>query len=367
MATIIPSKRIFSVQNDKVVNNQINKISVQETNVNKTEKELSIFSFTPFAEDSFRFQVLWGKIDYLFYNTSWELDQENIFPNGITTINGIECRGFGFRIKQENYIDLKSVSIKLSMKYRRGESYAGTALSRPAFINNDNLQSIATVNTTIRFDAYSTTKDAMVLGAYNTIPAAYARATLDSGAKKSNSFVVTVFVPTAYNPRYTEQTGRVDSVVFESFSISILGKEYDLSSTSNLTYGSGEKSFALGSNEFFQAYEPDVEGENYPLGTFFNGNNGMVSASQNLSEKIIENYKGGKETATIRCSIPESLEIFGIGNKVIPMVFGADGQDRPMSRYKNGNPKEFAVVSVKFIYDGAVWQELTLQEKTQSV
>lgn len=368
MTTIIPSNKIFSLQNEKVVNNRINSISVDETNVNKVEKELVNFSLSPFTEDNFKFQVLWGKIDYLFYNTSWEFDQENVSPNGIITINGIECKGFRFRIETENYIDLKSISVKLSMKYRRGESYAGNALSRPAFISNDNLQGVATANATISFADYSTTtRDAFVLSGYNTIPAAYARATLESYLKKSKLFFVTVFVPTAYNPKYTEQTGMIDSVVFQSFSISIIGKEYDFSSKSNVTYGSGEKSQKISSNEFFQLYETKVEGENYPLGTFFYGANGRVSASKNLCETIISHYQDGKETAVIRCSVPEDLSVFEIGDEVIPMVFGADGVDRPMSRYKDGTQKVFNVVGTKFIYDGAVWQELTLQEKTQSV
>ena len=90
----------------KVVNNRINSISVDETNVNKVEKELVNFSLSPFTEDNF-IQVLWGKIDYLFYNTSWEFDQKMFTPNGIITINGDWMRGFRFRIETENYIDLK--------------------------------------------------------------------------------------------------------------------------------------------------------------------------------------------------------------------------------------------------------------------
>lgn len=363
MATIIPSKRIFAIQNDKVINNQINSITFEETNVNKVEKELVNFSFTPFTEESGK--LLW--IKYLQYTTNWDFNQERIFQNGSTYINNIPCIGVGFRIESEKYIDLKSISIKLSMKYRRGESYSGTTSSRPALSANDNLQDIATVNTTIDFDEYSTTKEAFVLNAYGAIPAAYARATINSSLKKSRSFVVTVFVPTYYNPQYTEQTGRIDSVVFPSFSVSILGKEYDLSYASKRTYGSGKKNFEIQSNEFFQLYQEDVDGENYPLGTFFESKDGNVSASENICQKIIENYKNGKETAVIRCSVTEDLSVFEIGDEVIPMVYGADGVDRPMSRYKDGTQKVFNVVGTKFIYDGAVWQELTLQEKTQSV
>lgn len=89
-----------------------------------------------------------------------------------------------------------------------------------------------------------------------------------------------------------------------------------------------------------------------------------------LSKCIKTKYENGKENATILCSIfdiEEGKMAFSIGDQVIPMVFGADGRDRPMSRYNDGSPKVFNVVGRKMIYDGAVWQELTLQEKTQGV
>lgn len=47
---------------------------------------------------------------------------------------------------------------------------------------------------------------------------------------------------------------------------------------------------------------------------------------------------------------------------VIPMVLSANGEDRPMSYTANGLPKEFTIVNVKTYYNGASWQELTLQE-----
>jgi hypothetical protein len=48
------------------------------------------------------------------------------------------------------------------------------------------------------------------------------------------------------------------------------------------------------------------------------------------------------------------------------MVYGANGQDRPMSLYQNGSPKVFKVLGTNIFYDGAVWQELSLQELAQS-
>lgn len=55
---------------------------------------------------------------------------------------------------------------------------------------------------------------------------------------------------------------------------------------------------------------------------------------------------------------------FHIGDIVIPYAYGVDGKDKPLSLYKNGQPKEFEVLGKRMIYDGAIWQELTIQEIT---
>lgn len=97
-----------------------------------------------------------------------------------------------------------------------------------------------------------------------------------------------------------------------------------------------------------------------------------------LSSQIVSRYQNGKETAKILCSISdyytENGEIvisssgkvdkqkFGMYDMVIPMIFSSNGKDVPMSRYRDGRRKVFTVVGFKMIYDGAVWQELTLQE-----
>jgi hypothetical protein len=50
------------------------------------------------------------------------------------------------------------------------------------------------------------------------------------------------------------------------------------------------------------------------------------------------------------------------GDAVIPHIMGANGYDEPISAYNNGEAKLFKVVGTNIYYDGAVWQELTLQE-----
>jgi hypothetical protein len=100
-----------------------------------------------------------------------------------------------------------------------------------------------------------------------------------------------------------------------------------------------------------------------------------------LATNILNQYKNGKETAVVLCSISDYYDyeipsikpidingdkkMFEDGDIVVPMVRGVDGKDYPMSIYKNGEAKRFEVVGVKPFYDGAVWQELTLLEVSQ--
>lgn len=106
-----------------------------------------------------------------------------------------------------------------------------------------------------------------------------------------------------------------------------------------------------------------------------------------VSQNIISQYEFGKETATILCDISDYYEYdenshdkkgekvisvldkkmsFHLNDEVMPMIFGSDGKDRPMSYYKDGTPKCFKVVGSNIIYDGAVWQKISLQEITKS-
>ena len=130
----------------------------------------------------------------------------------------------------------------------------------------------------------------------------------------------------------------------------------------SITYGDGKNPFSLRGNELLQDS---------------NTTNGEKTAKV-LADNILEQYKNGKETATILCeisnyydydteekviSIDNSAKMcFDIGDIVIPMTFSYTGKDVPMSVYKDGSAKVFSVVGTKIFYDGAVWQELTLQE-----
>lgn len=101
-----------------------------------------------------------------------------------------------------------------------------------------------------------------------------------------------------------------------------------------------------------------------------------------LFQNILDQYSNGKEIIRIVCPIGEYFDengevsistknankmAFENGDIVIPMRYNVDGRDVAMSIDKSGNPKRYAVVSERIYYDGAVWQELYLQEYTDIV
>lgn len=96
-----------------------------------------------------------------------------------------------------------------------------------------------------------------------------------------------------------------------------------------------------------------------------------------LRNEIIADYHNGKETAIIRVSLNDYYDtdgnlalsisdgnlpmLFKNGDIVIPYVATPNG-DRPMSSNPDGTAKSFRVTGVTLISDGAIWQELQLQE-----
>lgn len=91
------------------------------------------------------------------------------------------------------------------------------------------------------------------------------------------------------------------------------------------------------------------------------------------SGAYVANFGDVSKNQAIRCTANEIVIIspirkntpmtVRIGNAIIPFVRDADGQDKPMSLYADKQtPKEFIVLGKKFIADGALSQELTIQE-----
>lgn len=102
-----------------------------------------------------------------------------------------------------------------------------------------------------------------------------------------------------------------------------------------------------------------------------------LSLNNAIKDEIEDEYKNGKETITLRCSINNYYDdegnlaisyndadkpmIFTTGDIVIPYKRTNNG-NVPISEKRDGSPKSFRVTGVTLISDGALWQELQLQE-----
>lgn len=175
------------------------------------------------------------------------------------------------------------------------------------------------------------------------------------------------------NKNYTAEGYRI---VFEPIKVdvSIYGDTLSISAENKVdisSSGGTGKPISLKSNEIIQS------------GNTIGGN----KAHKDLSSKILNQYANGKETMRITCAVDDYYEytddgtlgdlkisregdlpmLFQNGDIVVPMRYRHDGNDEPFSIGKNGAAKRFAVVSERVYYDGAVWQELYLQEYTESV
>lgn len=151
-----------------------------------------------------------------------------------------------------------------------------------------------------------------------------------------------------------------------SFSISGDTEEYENKSITK-KFGDGSDYYEMPSNELFQT---TTKTSGVPI-TEINAN------------KLIKDFRNGKETYELLCSVKEYYNedgtlaistkgqvggktkmLFDIGDEVIPYKPTAAG-DKPISYKKDGKtPKTFIVVGVTPIFDGAVWQRLNLVEKS---
>ncbi len=204
------------------------------------------------------------------------------------------------------------------------------------------------------------------LGEINIVVAC--RQTLLKGEGRINSFDYDFPNISSIN-----MTGAVSDFVAETLEITFYGDTLSIDLTDTTEYINGEttkKVHSFDGNELMQT-------SNYIVGE----NDEKINAIQEMYGRTQKLYRNGKETATLLCSISDyydyttqekaiSLEndnlpmVFDIGDKVIPMVFGSNLEDQPMSLYQDGTAKVFQVIGTNIIYDGAVWQELTLQELT---
>ena len=163
-----------------------------------------------------------------------------------------------------------------------------------------------------------------------------------------------------------ELNGTIEEFKPNKIEVTVYGNKIGISlNDKNVSYKYGNKPYTISGNELLQDGTKTYN----------------KITSEYLATGVLNSYARGKETAKLLCAIGEYKDengelvisakntekpmSFNEGDIVIPKVFSANGEDVPMSRYKDGTSKQFEVVKVNFIYDGATYQELTLQEYTK--
>lgn len=170
-------------------------------------------------------------------------------------------------------------------------------------------------------------------------------------------------------------TGSVERYTAKKVEISVYGNTIGVSLEQEVVKvpdNSSQKSLSISNNELLQ--------KDYTHGT--------TNALKYFGGKVLDEYRNGKETFTIRCSVNDYYEYdpntddkkgalaisikndnlpmtFNMYDRVVPMVATAIGADRPLSRYKDGTPKVFRILKRTISNKGIIFQEIHGQEVSQ--
>lgn len=405
MAIIIPSKNIYSKQNPKIRDNVVNKVEIDKTSISKKyEYKTPVFNKqidtnliisgdikTKYDSDikiTSTTQIYGGSKSYAELKSSYILnhyieflelekntlinkvydgvdkEQENnikytlfynkkIFNISVDDINQIS----GNTVSFENYNETLIEDIDTSGVIPNPEIKIGSTdnvnpyASSYAEIIEENLTNLATL--TIDFN-----KETKKFFLYVTILVGLETMGLTGLKRGGSSAEVSKIACTGQKIIYTPK----------SLELTIYGDTIGVDLTNGtVTYKKdgtkGDKPISLNGNELMQD----------------SATTGDKPTTKFLAQNVLEQYKSGKETAVLRCDIANYFDENGekaisidfdnkpmlleIGDEVVPMVRAVDGTDRPMSKKQDGTAKSFIIVGKEPIYSGAVWQEITLQEK----
>ena len=388
MAIIIPSKNIYEINNPKIRDNVVDNVSIGIKNVslmNNTNTQVFINEYNSITryggrgEYDIHFDNANDKqyVVYAGYDISYKFSiEEIVIPRKINN-------GYVSNLLLRNFEGNNNISITL-----KGYLVKGVAVQDILFTNNSlktgnaiNYLENSREETTFELPSseikyeYNGAEVSISLPNYgNLIEATFYTDTLnDTFVVKNISFLCGVEKLAKMSAEASgifdiekdiefTLVGDYESYETNSIEITINGNTTTLKLVDDTKkVGNGGKPFSLSGNELLQD----------------NANTNGMLTTEVLANNILNEYRNGKETAVIRCSIgnyydeegnkvisidEDSLPMtFSIGDIVIPMIYSVGGVDKPMSLY-NGVAKTFCVVGRKPYYNGAVWQELTLQE-----
>ena len=375
MAIIITASQIYDIiENQKVIDNEIDGIDGDENTYEQGEEDI-------FNETNFEYGVNWDPAPIIPYPPSFPKVYYSgwvVRDNTRTRVRiNVQYGGVVKKISLNSHIKEETISSKFKYNLRltnasdQGTLDYDTRTSTPNKINN--------VDNFLNSIFQNVPPDLSVVE--------YAREQFNiTGIMYSYTYNTDVFNFTFYFINYiqiyAEQQTQTDGV----WGTSTLTLLWEMSDT-NIQLVISATSYNVESNAISYGNQPFYSIESNELLQVSTRINNKKLSQYNY-EQITAEWGEGKELATIKCSIGEYYEydestqdhkgalaistqnndlpmIFNIGDLVIPYIAVANGQTEPLSIKLDGTPKVFKVTQIRPYFDGAFWQELTLQEHTK--
>lgn len=400
MAIVIPSKRIYEKNNNKLIENRINKIEVNATEVkpvNEFDKVVysenidfnssSVFEEETNANKDNSFYTVAGtqigyQYSYVYFNNKLKYFQGHIkIPKvsnntRITKISKFEFSVFGTVIKADTTGTLLITSANNSgLNFntptitRKSSTEKETTFEFPETPETISVQGVS-VTGLKEENTYNILENDTEFEIYFRCMVSYVKETLLSTGLAYVTLDLGATVSGSGEYEYYEPSQLRISVYGNTNGIELVEK--------NLVFGdtTERSAFSVENNELLQT-------TNYYEGVLVEETENQLQFNAN---QTLEQYANGKETATLLCSINDYYDelgnkvidisqevaqaditspkmLFEPNDEVIPYIFNSKGEDVPMSSYADKTPKIFVVVGVEPFYDGACWQRLYLLEK----
>ena len=406
MAIIIPSKNIYDINNNKIIENKIDKVEVNSVSISTIENtDVNIYSNDLLVSQFIDYGVEVSNPEKEKF--SWANSQQDIvlddfayayFDNEIKYISTtltIPKLGINERIDKIEKVELsvygtkivQNISASLTINYDYSRVNHTATLGAISYGARNEKEGV--------FEFPETPESVFVLHIGNVTANVTGVENLSFYhiTEDENNFYLYFYQMVSYISKKLTAKGSFDNnstshlkqangtyTYYEPYklSISVNGnkKTIDIKDI-NQVYGNpnSQNLFSIESNELMQItnyHNKKVEGTL--------ADRVKVDLLPYNAENTLNKYAKGKETATILCSISDYYDqdgnkviditqqgkmMFKEFDVVIPYIYNARGQDVPMSVRKDNTTKEFTIVSIEPFYDGAVWQRLYLLEKTQ--
>lgn len=392
MAILIASKQIYNIiSHDVILDNNINEIEGDSQNEKEEYRDIFTLNLQFYTKNLSAEEDSTDPSDYtsVIDDNSLLPTKDNIIYYGDTSNNPQEYAYY----KAE--IDLPS-NISLNDNTSCYSTISGRALNN--FLDADGIMRVrsyeysvrrqSSVNTSVNpFNVYESVEEFenkfFELNESNGILGLKYKGNGHNIDKCANGIVFNSSNETSYPntatvliicSKYSYYSDLLDSNTFlPVFNCNIvISNQYYPIDTIHRTYGDANTNgiiYSIDSNDFLQ--------DSNNLFSEFNDN---FDPFYKISKYILHDWKEGKETATLQCSIGEYYDedgnlaistqnndlpmLFNIRDEVIPYIPVAGGGTEPISIQKDGSPKKFVVTQVIPYFDGAFWQEIQLQELT---